>query len=52
VREYFDRYSSLEPLTTVDVPYRPIAHLNRFDTAWLGGDRFKVLERTAVVPPA
>ena len=50
VRRYFDCYSSLEPLTTVDVPYRPIAHLNRFDTAWLGGDRFKVLEPNCCCP--
>jgi uncharacterized circularly permuted ATP-grasp superfamily protein len=50
VREFFGTYASLEELTMVDVPYRPIAHLNRFDTVWLGGSRFKVLEPNCCCP--
>ena len=50
VREFFGSYASLEAITMVDVPYRPIAHLNRFDTVWLGGDRFKVLEPNCCCP--
>jgi len=50
VRAFFASYASLEPITMVEVAYRPIAHLNRFDTVWLGGDRFKVLEPNCCCP--
>jgi uncharacterized circularly permuted ATP-grasp superfamily protein len=50
VRSFFPTYQSVERLAMVDVPYSPSAHLNRFDTVWLGGADFKVLEANCACP--
>jgi uncharacterized circularly permuted ATP-grasp superfamily protein len=49
-RAFFSGYEKLERLALVDVPYSPMAHLNRFDTAWFGGSDFKVLEANCACP--